>query len=85
MKDGGFAMLDMYEFDKSLKITWIRKMLKNKTDWTEFPLAYKIDRMIYTGIYYYYKILSKTTNPFWLSVAQAYSTWFVNLKNHIKI
>ena len=44
IKDGGLKMLDMKEFDKSLKITWIRKLyvLISNPDWEEFAIRYKL-------------------------------------------
>ena len=41
-------MLNMVEFDFSLKVTWLRKLVTTDTDWMEFPIKYKIDRMIFT-------------------------------------
>ena len=52
-KDGGLKMLNMKEFDNSLKITWIRKILTTNPDWEEFAILYKIDRLTLTDINYH--------------------------------
>ena len=41
--DGGIGMLDIYLFERSLKLTWIRRFLKGQSRWKE------IIREIYPG------------------------------------
>ena len=67
-------------FDKSLKITWLRKLLNDEPDWIEFANHYKINRLTTTDINYHKKILRQIDNPFWKSVAKAYSEWFSHCK-----
>ena len=44
IEDGRLNMINIVEFDYSLKITWLRKLLNANPDWIEFPKNYKIDR-----------------------------------------
>ena len=48
-------MLNLTEFDHSLKITWLRKLLNANPDWKEFPNVYKIDRLVFTDTNYHKK------------------------------
>ena len=81
--DGGLKMLNMVEFDFSLKITWLRKLLTTDTDWMEFPIKYKIERMVFTEEIQHKQIIANTKNKFWKSVAIAYANWYVTFKKTI--
>ena len=77
---GGMNMVNLPNFDKSLKITWLRKLLNDTPDWIEFANHYKINRLTTTDINYHKIILRHIDNPFWKSVAKAYSEWFSHCK-----
>ena len=83
--DGGLKMLNMKEFDKSLKITWIRKLLTTNPDWEEFAIYYKIDRLTLTDINYHKQIKNFIKNPFWKDVATAYTEWYASFKTVTEI
>ena len=85
LENGGQNMININEFDKALKITWLRKLNTQNPDWEEFPLATKIDRLIWTGENYHEKILANTKNPFWKSVIKAFQMWYKSIKNTIII
>ena len=68
----------MVEFDFSLKITWLRKLVTTDTDWMEFPIKYKIDRMIFTEE-------KQHKHKFWKSVALAYTNRYVTFKRVVDI
>ena len=78
-------MLNMKEFDKSLKITWIRKLLTTNPDWEEFAIYYKIDRLTLTDINYHKQIKNSIKNPFWKDVATAYTEWYASFKTVTEI
>ena len=75
-KDGGLNMLNIRDFEKSLK----RKLLTTTTEWEEFALYYKVDRLLYTDTNYHNTIVNSTTNPFWKDVASAYREWYSKFK-----
>ena len=83
IKDGGLKMIPMSEFDKSLKITWLRKMIQGTPDWLEFAEAYKIERLVYTGYTYHDAMLRNISNPFWRSVTLAYKEWYLTLRKNV--
>ena len=70
-------MIDLLEFDMSLKITWVRKIEQGNTDWLEFAQNFKINRLTLTDEVYHKKLATSTSNPFWRSVIIAYSNWYV--------
>ena len=80
LQDGGLKMLNLKEFDKSLKITWIRKLLNTSPEWEEFATIYKIERLISTDTNYHNYIIQTTCNPFWKSVAESYKDWYAIFK-----
>ena len=47
VKDDGLKVLHHKEFGRSLKFTWIRKILNQSPEWEEFPQNYKIDSLIH--------------------------------------
>ena len=85
IKKGGMAMIDLYEFDMSLKITWVRKIEQGNPDWIDFAKKFKIDRLTLTDEIYHKKLASLTSNPFWKSVIIAYSKWYVKFNKNADI
>ena len=83
--DGGLKMLNMAEFDFSLKITWLRKLVTADTDWMEFPLKYNIEKLIFTEEKQHKIIIEKNKNKFWKSVAIAYTNWYATFKKVVDI
>ena len=80
IKDGGLTMLNIREFEKSLKITWLRKLLTTSPEWEEFALHFKVDRLLYTDTNYHKIIVTTISNPFWRDVASAYKEWYAKFK-----
>ena len=76
LETGGLQWVDLVCFDKSLKITWIRKLLNGAAEWTEFARFHKIDRLIWSAEKYHQQIIDNFHNLFWKSVAKAYKGWF---------
>ena len=69
-------MVDLVNFDRSLKITWLQKILPNDAEWIEFACFNKIDRLVWSGENYHQYLLENINNPFWKSVAKTYKDWF---------
>ena len=80
IKDGGLKMLNIQEFDRSLKLTWMRKILNQTPEWAEFTKYYRIDYLLVTDTNYHAHIKKTITNPFWKDVSVAYWDWFSKLK-----
>ena len=68
----GLNMVNIEEFDLSLKLTWVRKTLLDDAEWKDFAIEHKIDRLPLTGENYHQEIYLQTHNPFWKSVIMAY-------------
>ena len=62
---GGQNMVNIVEFDLSLKLTWIRKLLNGDNEWEEIAKENKIDRLPLTGENQHIDILKSIQNPFW--------------------
>ena len=76
--EGGLGMINLENFNKSLKLTWIRKALTSNMKWnqilnTKHPLLKNILKF---GKVYINKILNNTQNIFWKEV-------FSTLHNYI--
>ena len=80
IKDGGLKMLNIQEFDRSLKLTWMGKILNNTPEWVEFAKYYKIDYLLVTDTKYHVHVKNTLSNPFWRDVTVAYWDWFSKLK-----
>ena len=81
---GGLNMINLKDFDMSLKITWLRKLIVQDPDWLEFALHYRIDKIIWTGSNFH-DSLTNIHNPFWNSVKIAFSSWYKVLNTNGKI
>ena len=73
-------MFNIFDFERSLKISWLHKVLFSEPDWKEFALCFKIERLPWTGLKYHTFLLKKTNNPFWTSVISAYMNWYTSAK-----
>ena len=73
-------MLNIKEFDGSLKITWLRRFLNDTPEWEEFANHYKVNRLLLSETNYRNVIKNKISNPFWKDVATAYQNWYVSFK-----
>ena len=84
-RKGGLNIINIQEFDKALKIAWLRKLDTQNPDWEEFSYATKVDKLIWTGDIYHEKLLKNTKNPFWKSVIQSFQDLYKAIKNKTKI
>ena len=69
-------MINLQEFDMSLKLTWLRKLIIRTNEWDKFALHYKIDRLLWTGTNYHNSLKNSTLNPFWNSVRESFAKWY---------
>ena len=68
---GGLKMLNLNTFISSLKITWVRRLIKcNGSQWVplfEYTVC-SISKLINFGVKYFQDLLKKITNTFWKDV-----------------
>ena len=81
IKSGGLNMMNIRDFEYSLKLTWIRRLITGNPVWTEFAEKYCINHLYQTDENYHHNLLSTVKNKFWHSVIKAYSVWFKKLKH----
>ena len=68
-------MIELSEFDMSLKLTWVRKAISDNFEWSEFANEHQIRRLVWTGERYHSELYQRAKNPFWKSVISAYKQW----------
>ena len=79
--DGGLRMINVKSFIKSLKLTWIRRLLLYDSSWNK--LFFDIMPDIFKhftefGSSFIKKMVSKTNNPFWKDV-------FISLNDYMNV
>ena len=82
IKSGGLNMVNIRDFESSLKLTWIRRLISGSPDWTEFAEQYCINHLYRTDEIYHNELLTKVKNKFWISVIRAFSVWFKKIEIH---
>ena len=73
-------MINIRQFEKALKLTWIRTFKNETPDWSEFAYKCRINRLLQTDINYHNITLQKVHNQFWKSVTIGYTTFYSNIK-----
>ena len=83
-ENGGFRMTNLEIFIKSLKLTWLRRMLVSESMWTRLFTTITdctITHLCHLGSEYITQILKRISNPFWLETL-SYFLEFKNIFNH---
>ena len=80
LNKGGLNMINLRQFEITLKLTWLRTFLKGTPDWSEFAYECHIDRLLQTGINYHNILSKRTKNQFWQSVINSYKTFHLNME-----
>ena len=81
-KEGGLGMVDVELFDKSLKLTWIRKLFVNISRWKSlllFEFPHLID-IVNFGDAYVKTIITNIKNKFWKNVMEYLYLFMKNFK-----
>ena len=91
---GGLQLHNPKRFSTSLKLTWLRRRISTDSGWTNFALAYEIDKCWMYGNEFTAQKINTTTNRFWKDIIQSiidlrkvlYNTCLLNrvLKVHKK-
>ena len=79
-KNGGLNMFNIFDFKRSLKITWLHKVLFSEPDWKEFALCFKIERLQWTGLTYKQPLLGQHNSLIYGLVYQ-YKTLVIRFAN----
>ena len=80
-KLGGLQMTNLRMFDKSLKISWIKRLKDQNDGWEFFPRYFNIHKIEIFGDIYPTMLANKINNPFWLDVSQACATFQSKIYN----
>ena len=83
MSEGGIGMIDVSLFDKSLKLTWIRRFFKHQSRWKDliqviYPFFKDIKNFGNTLLQQFFEDIQ---NPFWKNVL----TYYHYFKNILKL
>ena len=65
---GGLKMIELSEFDMSLKLTWVHKAISDNFKWSEFANEHQIRRLVWTGERYHSELYQRAKNHFWKSI-----------------
>ena len=85
---GGLSYPFLIDFDKSLKITWLRRIIKEKDVWSIFPNFLNIHKIFLFGDSYFDTIIKRCKNFFWTDVIYACKSlydkmWTPNISRNI--
>ena len=77
-RDGGLGMIDLCNFDKSLKLTWIKRFFNSKAKWkiiieSKYP---KLANITYYGDEYIKSLIEQNTNEFWGNIFKYYVDFY---------
>ena len=77
---GGLNMVDIQAFVRSLKLTWLKRVIKSKATWAKLATndLPHIENIVQHGSEKLLKTRSKISNPFWKDVLEAYSRFSID-------
>ena len=70
---GGLKMVNIFSFEKTLKVKWVKQLCTKNDAWTIIPTKYKIHTLLEYGNKFPQHLLKSVDNPFWASVIRAFS------------
>ena len=75
--NGGLGMIDLQAFIKSMKISWLRRLLTANTTWQKMIISElpDIQDVLSYGSKKLLKVSARINNPFWKNVLQAYAAF----------
>ena len=71
IEDGGLKMVNIFRFEETPNIKWLKKLVLSKEVWTNIPINYGIDQIRKFGPEYPKQILCNIKNHLWSSVVNA--------------
>ena len=78
LENGGIDMIDIENFDKALKLTWIRRFLKYDTKWKSVitEIYPNLNEISCFGDNFLKILLRNISNPFWKNVISYYLAFY---------
>ena len=70
IEKGGLGLTDLKTFDKSLKLSWLKRIQFQNEGWAEFPHIYNIQKIVLFGDNYAESLSKNVKNKFWADVAK---------------
>ena len=70
IKEGGMKLHNLTLFSKCLKISWLRRLVTSRGNWTRIPQDIGIDKCLSLGCGYAKELVKRVTNPFWKCILQ---------------
>ena len=84
-KNGGLNMIHLKSFMKSMKITWMKRLLISDSSWTllfENITKAKKDQFFIFGLDFSKKIVKQINNSFWKDTLMCYCEFKETIKNY---
>ena len=66
--EGGLEVHNIKLFDKTLKLSWLRRYSQSTGKWTKIPNDFELSEVFKFGPDYLTRISEMTSNPFWKDV-----------------
>ena len=76
VEHGGLKYINLSVFDKALKVTWIRCILKVHEGWSIFPHNFRLHKIFLFGDNFINKIHKNCDDMFWKDVISACKTLY---------
>jgi exonuclease III len=72
-KDGGLKMVNVENFIKAMKLTWLKRVFVSNGKWLHIAKSYiDFDKLVHCGKHYSEKLENEILNPFWKDVLQCF-------------
>ena len=71
VSEGGLKMVNFVQFDRSLKVKWLKTLLTSNENWTYLPKKDGICKIANYGENYLQHLTKTLKNPFWISVVKS--------------
>ena len=82
LEKGGIGMIDLESFDKSLKLTWIRRLINSNSTWKSliFNIYPELQFISHYGDKFIDNLCNLINNPFWKNVFSYYLEFYSKFK-----
>ena len=70
-REGGLKLHNIFIFDKTLKLSWLRRYIRSSGKWAVIPNDFELFDIFKFGPDYLDKIKELTLNPFWKDVIKS--------------
>ena len=70
-QEGGLKLNNIFLFDKTLKLSWLRRYIQSSRKWTVIPNDFELFDIFQFGPDYLDRIIEFTSNRFWIDVIKS--------------